>query len=71
MICFFYLRGLCITPDHESCQQNVDSVHDRLYWLTQRRFESEFNLQLLNKTQIANRDRFRPPSSSRHPLTRE
>jgi len=55
MICFFYLRGLCITPDHESCQQNVDSVHDRLYWLTLGRFVSEFALQLLNKTQISNR----------------
>jgi hypothetical protein len=30
-----------------------------------RRFVSEFALQLLNKTRIANRDRLRPPSTLR------
>jgi len=35
------------------------------------RFESEFALHLLDKIQIADRDRFRPPTFSRHPLTRD
>jgi hypothetical protein len=39
--------------------------------LRDARFESEFALHLLNKVQIADRNRFRPPTFSRHPLTRE
>jgi hypothetical protein len=34
-----------------------------------RRFESEFALHGVNKTQTAGRDRFRPPTFSRHHLT--
>jgi hypothetical protein len=33
-----------------------------------RRFESEFALHSVNKTQTADRDRFRPPTFSRHHL---
>lgn len=36
-----------------------------------RGFGSEFALDLLNKIQTADRDRFRPTNLSRHRLTRE
>ena len=36
-----------------------------------RSFESEFALHLRNKIQLANCDRFGPPTFSRHSLTRE
>lgn len=40
-------------------------------YFTTRRFEPELPLQLLNKTQTADRDRRRPLSFSHHALTAE